>query len=548
MFSEIKNIQFGFLTNSEIEKISVCEINNSKLTGKNSVYDERLGTSKNHEKCITCGKKILECTGHFGHIKLQVPIVHPMFRDYVLNCLECFCEKCSHLLITKQHIKLIGYDKYNDTNRFEYIHSYIKTKINECPKCREIQCKYQLIDGKVYKMSDRKDSKEDKAQMSSVEIKSIFEKITDCDLKIVGLTKYSPLDLIIQNLPVLPICCRSFVVTNKGIHDDDLTTKYVEVIKINNKLKKENGEKTRQDLIRSLEFHIETFMDNSSKKSRQINGRPIKCIRKRLDEKSGLFRSHLLGKRTDFSGRTVIGPDSYIKADEVVVPDETATTITFPERVFDLNIDELQKLVDEQKANYVIRDGQKTNLGVFFQPKLSYRCPVSGICDIVMRNGKKIDVVKFQNIRHEDLSILPSDVLFKDGKVVKYQEKKYIPCLHDKVLRNGKFINPWLLEYAFKYQQGDKIFRDKTELDIEIKQKTNFEIKIGDVVERHLRSGDIVYYNRQPSLHTGSMIAKRVRVLKQDPRTNSGHPAKTFRMNSSNDFTFNSDFDGQHNV
>ena len=61
-------------------------------------------------------------------------------------------------------------------------------------------------------------------------------------------------------------------------------------------------------------------------------------------------------------------------------------------------------------------------------------------------------------------------------------------------------------------------------------------LNIGDVVHRHLKNGDFVLLNRQPTLHKGSMLAKRIRVM----------PGKTFRMNLDTCKTFNADFDKHH--
>ena len=505
----IKEVRFGFLNSDEIERMSVVELNNSKLTGPETVYDERLGVVKNYTECITCGKKNLDCPGHFGHIKLAYPIIHPLFKSYILKCLECFCEKCSALLITPSHIKLIGYDKYKNYNRFEFLHVYIKNKISSCPKCGEVQSKYVISDNKFFKMFEKKDNK---VLVSSVEIKNIFKAISIEDLRMLGLDDaHTPLNLILENFPVLPISCRPFVITNKGIHDDDLTTKYVEIIKNNNRLKKETNEKNKQDYIDSLEFHIKTLMDNSNKKARQINGRPIKCIRKRLNEKEGLFRSNLMGKRVDFSGRTVIGPDVFIRADEVVIPLEISKSITFPERVFSLNLESLQKLVNEKKANYVIRNGQKINLSVYFQPHMVLKnCSQFKSGDFVIRDGKKIDVEKFRKLKGEELKLKSEDKILRDGKLISSQllaEERYVPQLGDFVLRNGKRIDPE--EYSlrcgkFEYQLGDKIIRNKKELNVEVYQKTTYKLKIGDIVERHLRTGDYVHYNRQPSQYEGT--------------------------------------------
>ena len=56
---------------------------------------------------------------------------------------------------------------------------------------------------------------------------------------------------------------------------------------------------------------------------------------------------------------------------------------------------------------------------------------------------------------------------------------------------------------------------------------------IGDIVERYLETGDVVLFNRQPSLHKGSMLAYRVRLM----------PNKTFRLNMAVTLPLNADCD-----
>ncbi|NDB35645.1 MAG: hypothetical protein EB023_09980, partial [Flavobacteriia bacterium] len=71
-------IEFGILSVKEIQQMAVVEINNTKLYGPNSVYDERLGpTVITKDNCVTCGCTAKMCTGHFGMIKLAHPIFHP---------------------------------------------------------------------------------------------------------------------------------------------------------------------------------------------------------------------------------------------------------------------------------------------------------------------------------------------------------------------------------------------------------------------------------------------------------------------------------------
>jgi DNA-directed RNA polymerase subunit A' len=68
----------------------------------------------------------------------------------------------------------------------------------------------------------------------------------------------------------------------------------------------------------------------------------------------------------------------------------------------------------------------------------------------------------------------------------------------------------------------------------ELKQEIIEELSVGYIVERHLQDGDIVLFNRHPSLHRASLMAHYVRVL----------PHKTFRLHPATTFPYNADFDG----
>jgi hypothetical protein len=64
----------------------------------------------------------------------------------------------------------------------------------------------------------------------------------------------------------------------------------------------------------------------------QKSGRPVKAIRARLKGKEGRLRGNLMGKRVDFSARTVITGDPNLELDEGGVPESIAMNLTYPER------------------------------------------------------------------------------------------------------------------------------------------------------------------------------------------------------------------------
>jgi DNA-directed RNA polymerase II subunit RPB1 len=73
-------------------------------------------------------------------------------------------------------------------------------------------------------------------------------------------------------------------------------------------------------------------------------------------------------------------------------------------------------------------------------------------------------------------------------------------------------------------------------LDLRIK-KEQVELRYGDIVERHLQSGDIVLLNRQPTLHKQSMMGHKIKVI-------NNPELMTFGLSVAVTKPYNADFDG----
>lgn len=82
----------------------------------------------------------------------------------------------------------------------------------------------------------------------------------------------------------------------------------------------------------------------------QKSGRPLKSVKQRLKGKEGRVRGNLMGKRVDFSARTVITPDPNLRIDQVGVPRSIAQNMTFPELVTPFNIDRFVELIKMYKS------------------------------------------------------------------------------------------------------------------------------------------------------------------------------------------------------
>jgi DNA-directed RNA polymerase beta' subunit len=495
IFREVDSINFGVLSAAEIIKMSACELLSSTLSGVGSVYDPRMGfSSDNTEKsCVTCNLNYEGCPGHYGHICLPEPVYHPNLKFFKMigSFLRCVCFKCNNLLISYDQLVVNNIHKFKRNNRFAKILEKLK-KDNTCinPDCKISQPKISMDQkDRSIKLSYKTSAKTIEIPLSPRDVYKIFDSISDDNVSTLGFDPrfIHPRNLIITVLPVIPPCSRPAVVTASAICDDDLTTKYIEIIKYIKKYdKKLTEEKSSEDteknkILKSIEFHISTLFDNSKGLSKHsTNMKPTSSFRERMSGKNALIRSNLMGKRCNQTARTVIGPDPTLRMGQLAVPIEIAQNLTVPETVTSFNKEFLMKIINDKKANYVIRKDNKKRINLEYA---------------LVKHGTKL---------------LYGDVIIRDGNEIKY------------------IGNPFTLK------KGDQIRRCGEMIDVEFEQKRSFTIEEGDVVERQLRNGDLVLLNRQPTLHRGSMIAKEV-VIK---------PYKTLRFNLACTKSFNADFDG----
>ena len=201
----------------------------------------------------------------------------------------------------------------------------------------------------------------------------VFQKISTQDIQKMGLSNdYArPEWMVITVLPVPPPPVRPSVQVDGGNGprgEDDLTYKLGDIIRANGNVRRCETEGSPAHVVAEfeslLQFHVATYMDNDiagQPQALQKSGRPVKSIRARLKGKEGRLRGNLMGKRVDFSARTVITGDPNLSLDEVGVPRSIARTLTYPETVTPFNIQKLHELVrngpnEHPGARFVIRD------------------------------------------------------------------------------------------------------------------------------------------------------------------------------------------------
>jgi DNA-directed RNA polymerase subunit beta' len=148
--------------------------------------------------------------------------------------------------------------------------------------------------------------------------------------------------MFLTKIPVIPPALRPMVALEGGRHaTSDLNDLYRRVINRNNRLKKLLDIKAPEVILRNekriLQEAVDALLDNSIRKSGASGGaltpaqrRPLKSLADNLKGKQGYFRQNLLGKRVDYSGRSVIvvGPD--LELDECGIPKHMALELFRP--------------------------------------------------------------------------------------------------------------------------------------------------------------------------------------------------------------------------
>merc|ERR1711871_398214 len=190
----------------------------------------------------------------------------------------------------------------------------------------------------------------------------IFQRISDDDIHFMG---FSPLwsrpdSMICQALPVAPPAVRPSVKHDaQQRSEDDLTHIYSNIIRVNNDLKEKiqkNDKPTIIDgLTKFLQYFVAMIVNNKTKGAApmaQRSGRPLVGIADRLNGKSGRIRGNCMGKRVDFSARSVITGDPNLSIEQLGVPMKIAKNLTKPIVVNDKNRMFLTKLVQNGPEDY----------------------------------------------------------------------------------------------------------------------------------------------------------------------------------------------------
>jgi len=374
LHSKIVGIQFSVLSPDEIRKGSVAEITNRDTYENNKpkiggLFDPRMGVLEPGLICPTDGLDYIKTPGYFGHIELAKPVFYIQYLNTVMKLLRCVCFKCSKLLLNKEKYKHVL--DMSPEKRWDFVFA-LASKCKRCGEDTEDGCGCKRPN-KIKKeglatLTAEWESNEGPPivlKLTPEFVLKMFKRISDEDVTFMG---YSPIWsrpdwMICQVLAISPPAIRPSVKHDaQQRSEDDTTHIFVNIIKTN-KILQERMEQQNppvspnviEDWALMLQYYVATHIDNKIpgvNSVAQRSGRPLKSIKERLNGKTGRVRGNLMGKRVDYSARSVITADPNLSIRELGVPLKIAKNITKPVVVNDNNKNFLMKLIHNGPDNH----------------------------------------------------------------------------------------------------------------------------------------------------------------------------------------------------
>ncbi len=337
--------------------------------------------------CDRCGVEVTEKKvrrERMGHIKLVVPIVHIWYFKSLPNkigyLLGISSKKLESIIYYEKYIviqngvyedvpvgELLTEDDYldildrlpkdnqllDDTDPNKFVAKMGAEAIEDLLKRLNLDdLSYALRHSAAYETSQQR-------KAEALKRLSVVEAFREANSRVENRPEW----MIVHYLPVIPPELRPLVPLDGGrFASSDLNDLYRRVIIRNNRLKRLIEIKAPEVILRNekrmLQEAVDSLFDNSRKSNavKAEGGRSLKSLSDVLKGKQGRFRQNLLGKRVDYSGRSVIVVGPHLKMHECGLPKDMAAELFKPfiirkliERGIVKTVKSAKKLVDRKE-------------------------------------------------------------------------------------------------------------------------------------------------------------------------------------------------------
>ena len=346
-------MSFSILTAEEILARSVCAITNPSKTlyhdlppceemhdaggscdhmrghpSLGTLCDPRMGPRRPEEHhCLTCGADYFSCQGHPGHIELAAPVFLPQFFPFIKVLLEKLCARCMQRPRGSEECPL-------------GIRKCIGAAGKPCPRCKLHLAGYFACPRGV-----RRCAGAPKVLWKDGVLRVRRAGADDEDWSAARVRAALPpahRDLVPSCLEVPPTLARPFSRRMGVWQPAPLTALYSNVVKANEEAREfiadpANPPIVIEEKVMALQNALLLLLDSSYADKRKRAAKLV-SLATQYKGKEGRVRRDLLGHRVEFSARSVVIGDPYLRYDEIGIPQSVAEALGYPELVCERNL------------------------------------------------------------------------------------------------------------------------------------------------------------------------------------------------------------------
>ncbi|KAK9920884.1 hypothetical protein M0R45_029422 [Rubus argutus] len=471
--------EFKVLSQSEITKMAEAQIFQGKYydsdTGKaveGGLLDPRLGPANRHSgNCATCSAKLSDCPGHFGYFMLSLPVFNVGYLNVVVDILKCICKLCSRVLLDE---RLRSKKTTRDMKSIvkECVKPLTNHRAVKCSKCGYINGGVRRVPGDVGIQHDRSERTADGVGVVEDEFKSVIPANAAINVQQIFLLDPARVYSLFKKM--LDEDCQ-FLCLKTRPENLLWTCIVVPPIAIRPSVIVGGSQSNEDDVT----VRLKRIIQANAKLGQQLSSG---------GSSSAVVLSHWEELQIEVA--------QYINSEaRVVVP---------------------VSLRSQQPAK-----------------------PLSGLVQRLKgKQGRFRGTLSGKRVEYTGRSVISPDPNLKITEVGIPMEMAMTLSYPERVSHhNIDKLRLCVSNGPYKYPGARMVkCRDGSDYMLMVNRQGRAQgLKYGDIVDRHLEDGDILLFNRQPSLHRMSVMCHRARIMPH---------WRTLRFNESVCNPYNADFDG----
>jgi len=546
----IAEVRFSLMSDSEVRRSTVMQVARKELHWDASSIgflggplDARLGVSDFAQECETCGSKLDDCIGHFGYVDLVLPVFHIGYFRAVKSILDKICKRCGRVLVPDlEYATLLREVRAGGGRRRRAMARVdeIAGKASHCGRCG-------ALNGSVKKMNAlvliHDTAALDKAQQ-------IFAETTECEMRAQEVEEARPLHTSVDfanagldeeeegaSREWAPGTTTS---GGTGAHATSLSNLLAQVPDRYKAAVSEHKElaqmlhKASNDLT---PLHVRSLLAAMPDEDCLLLG--LDPVNARPEH---LVTQYVLAPPVCVRPSVRMDPPQGTNEDDVTMK---LSEIVQLNNVIERNIasgSDVQAL-KEAWEHLQLQYAMLINSDLPGMKEVQQsRKQVRGFCQRLKGKGGRFrGNLSGKRVDFSSRTVISPDPNLAIDQVAVPQFVAMVLTYSERVTEANKERMQALVRAGDSSYPGANFVHlvvsdngAKRLLKYASREKIAKRLAVGDIVERHLCDGDVVLFNRQPSLHRVSIMAMRARVL----------PGRTFRFNECVCAPFNADFDG----